>query len=333
MTDALDELAQSPALYPMAFDMARDALVFLRLSEADYRRSSFLDERASITDGREQWLPFADVERAMAAPTAARPMHFIFHMGHVGSTLLSRLLDEAGAVLSLREPLPLRAIAEAGDMGVPDIERRLETMLRLWERGFADTEAVILKATSTTERLAPRLLTMRPEARAVLLGASAESYLATMFAAPNSAIDLNANGPERMHRLATMGVMVSHPATLGELVAMSWLAERMTQARVQRAFGTRALSIDFDVTLRALEETLSCVLRHFEIERSPEVIAAMANSRALSRYSKEQDRQYSPGLRAVLLAEAREKYAQEIRAALGWLDAIADRHADLAALW
>jgi hypothetical protein len=333
MIDALDELVQSPALYPMALDSARDALLFLRLSETDYRESSFLDERASITDRQEQWLSFAQIERAMVASAATRPLHFIFHMGHVGSTLLSRLLDEAGAIHPLREPLPLRTIAEAYDLGVADIDRRLETMLRLWERGFADTEAVVLKATSTTQRLAPRLLTMRPEARAVLLGVSAESYLATMFAAPNSAIDLNMNGPERMHRLATMGVTVPRPTTLGELAAMSWLAERVTQARIQRDFGTRALSIDFDAMLSSLEETLQRVLAHFRILRSPQIAASMAKSRVLSRYSKEQDRQYSAGLRTELLAEARAQYSQEIRTALEWLEAVAGRHPGSAALW
>jgi len=56
------------------------------------------------------------------------------------------LLDEAEGVLSLREPLPLRTIAENFS------EPRLDLLLRLWERGFANTQAVILKATSATER-------------------------------------------------------------------------------------------------------------------------------------------------------------------------------------
>ncbi len=333
MTDALEELAQSPALYPMALDMQRDALLFLRINEADYRASSFLDERAHITDRREQWLPFFDVERALATPVTARPLHFIFHMGHVGSTLLSRLLDEAGEVLPLREPLPLRALAEACDMGLPDMGRRLEVLLRLWERGFAETQAVVLKATSTAERIAPRLLTMRPEARAVLLGVSAKSYLVTMFAAPNSAGDLNANGPERMHRLATMGVTVPRAQTLGELAAMSWLAERVTQVRIERAFGARILAVDFDAMLNSLEETLQRVLAHFEIFRAPATVASMARSAVLSRYSKELDRPYSAGLRAEIQAEATQLYTKEIRAALDWLERIAATNTAGTALW
>ena len=43
------------------------------------------------------------------------PIHFIFHSGHVGSTLLSRLLEEVPSQLGLREPLPLRSLAELHD--------------------------------------------------------------------------------------------------------------------------------------------------------------------------------------------------------------------------
>lgn len=332
MTDALSELAQSPTLYPMAFDVPRDALLFLRLSEGDYRASSFLDERASVTDRQEHWLSFAQVERAMATQMPARLLHFIFHMGHVGSTLLSRLLDEADGVLSLREPLPLRAIAEAYDTGIQDMDRRLEALLRLWERGFSDTRAVVLKATSATERLAPRLLTMRPQARAVLLGVSAESYLTTMFAAPNSAVDLNANGPERMHRLTTMGIAVPRPSTLGELAAMSWLAERVTQARISSEFGDRVLCIDFDAMLNALEGTVGSVFAHFQFGHTAEHVAMIANGPTLSRYSKAQEHEYSPNLRAESMADAKNRFTPEIRAAVQWLNAVTAKNPALSAL-
>jgi len=83
---------------------------------------------------RGRWMPAASVARAMSGPRDLRRLHFIFHAGHVGSTLLSRLLDEAEGVLSLREPLPLRTIAENFS------EPRLDLLLRLWERGFANTK-------------------------------------------------------------------------------------------------------------------------------------------------------------------------------------------------
>lgn len=330
MTIASEELARSPAWYPMALDFARDAILFLRMDEADYRASSFLDERV-VTHGQEIWLPFADVERAMAKPVVSRPLHFIFHMGHVGSTLLSRLLDETGAVLSLREPLPLRAIANAYDGGVPDVDRRTEVLLCLWERGFAGTKSVVLKATSATERLGSKLLAMRPDAKAVMLNVTAETFLATILAASNSAVDLNALGPERMHRLGKIGV-AARPTTLGELAVMSWLAERMTQAELQREHGARVMSVDFDALLETPEPVLGAILTHFGIDRSSEQIASIARSRAMSRYSKAQEHDYSPALRRQHLEEARMAYRAEIRAALDCLAKIAAAHPGVAAL-
>lgn len=332
MADAPVDLARSPAFYPMALDMARDAILFMHMEEADYNASSFLDERIVTRDPAGRWIAVADVLAALPDRGAAKQLHFIFHAGHVGSTLLSRLIAETGRVLSLREPLPLRTLAEAVDMGAPNADTHLETMLRLWERGFPENNAVVLKATSTAQRLAPKLLTMRPNAKAVVLNISAESYLATMLAAPNSPVDLNAHGPERLHRLRSMDVSVEPPASLCELIAISWLAEKLTQTDMQNRFGARVLAIDFDRMLHSLGSTMSNVLDHFGIAHSPADIAAMATGPALSSYSKAPEHGYSPALRAKLLNEARGRYPDEIRAALARLGRLAAAHDRVAAL-
>ncbi len=141
----------------------------------------------------------------------ARPLHFILHTGHVGSTLLSRLLDTTGSVLSLREPLPLRTLAEAHDvlgqpeslLSEPQFELVLDTFVRLWSRGYTATRCVVLKATSAAARVAPVLLRRNAASRAVYLNLRAEPYLATLLAGPNSPVDLRGHGAERMRRLRT----------------------------------------------------------------------------------------------------------------------------------
>ena len=332
MSAILSDLARGPALYPMALDLARGEVQLVEMVEADYRASSFLDERIVARDKRGQRVALADIERALAKSRSTRPLHFIFHAGHVGSTLLSRLLDETGKVLSLREPMPLRTMAEASDMGTQNLDAILELLLRLWERGFGGNDAVVLKATSATQRLAPKLLTMRPGARAVALNVSVESYLATMLAAPNSAIDLNAHGPERMHRLGKLGIAIPRPSTLGELAAMSWLVEKLTQAEIERVHGGRVMAIDFDAMLLSLEETLRRVADHFGLGLEAGRVEQIAKSPALSRYSKAPEHAYSAALRSGLLSEARARYADEIRTAIAWLKTLAVDHEPIAAL-
>jgi hypothetical protein len=306
-------LAAGPALYPLALDAKRDALCFVALDEAAYRAASFLDERMLAPGMRREWIPCAEVRGALAGGGAARPLHFIFHAGHVGSTLLSRLLDEVAPVLPLREPLPLRMLADgAGDR---------ELLLRLWERGFPTTEAVILKATSSAQRIAPDLLAARPEARAVLLNVRAEAYLATMLAGANSAADLNGHGPERHRRLVRMLPQAPpRPTTLGELAAMSWLAERITQADVAARFGARVLVLDFDAMLRSPEEALADTAALFALAATAEKMTAAVRGPVMTRYSKAPEHGYSPALRTALLDEARGLYGAEIRQALAWLE-------------
>lgn len=321
MPASLASLASSAALYPFALDVARERVFLTPMDEADYRAASFLDERL---EPRGEWVDAAAIENAMSGTRDVRRLNFIFHAGHVGSTLLSRLLDEAGHVLPLREPLALRALADAFDAGYAQADARLELLLRLWERGFADTGCVILKATSAAQRLAARLLAARPQARGVMLNVTAETYLATMLAGENSAADLNALGPERLHRLGRLlGATPAQPRTLGELIAMSWAAERLTQESAIQGAGGRILAVDFDAMLDSLVETLQRVLAHFGLPAEAERIA---ESTALSRYSKAPEHTYSPALRRALLDQARRDFAPEIRQALNWLEVLKKTH-------
>ncbi len=91
----------------------RESCLVIELGETAYRAASFLDDRILGPATRGGWLPLDRVLEAARHAADLRPLHFIFHTGHVGSTLVSRLLDETGAVLSLREPLPLRTLADA----------------------------------------------------------------------------------------------------------------------------------------------------------------------------------------------------------------------------
>ncbi len=73
--------------------------------------------------------------------------------GMSDSTLVSRLLENAPGVLALREPLALRALAEAQDtLGAPEslvspeqFASFVREQIILWSRGYADTRAVIVE--------------------------------------------------------------------------------------------------------------------------------------------------------------------------------------------
>ena len=108
------DIAASPAFYPHTFDAKGDRVMLVRMSAADYRLSSFLDSRLLAPGMTAAWFDYVPVAIS-AQLIAPRPLHMIFHTGHVGSTLLSRLLDEVPGVLGLREPHPLQTLADMAD--------------------------------------------------------------------------------------------------------------------------------------------------------------------------------------------------------------------------
>lgn len=327
-------LTDTPVAYPQQLDLVRMAVLVIGFDEAAYRAASFLDDRVLGPTTRGTWIP---VDRAIAAATSVkrpRPLHYIFHTGHVGSTLVSRLLDTAGSTLPLREPLPLRVLAEAADrLGSHDAlldETRhaqlLDTFTSFWRRGFDTTHCVVLKATSAAARLAPRLLRQDAQAHAIYLNVRAEPYLATLLAGANSALDLRGHGPERMRRLAAR----VDPATLrplhalspGELAAMSWLAETLTQRELLDLAPQRVLAVDFEALLADMPGVMQQVARHLAVPVPADWAVRLPSHPALMRYSKSPDHEYSPALRSQVLDQARREHAAEIGRGLAWLDAL-----------
>src|SRR5512135_2111343 len=202
-------LQVSPDIYPHRIDFSSMAVFLLRVSAEAYRSASFLDDRILTPSTQGAWVPFALAADASRLAHQSLPVHFIFHTGHVGSTLISRLLDETGRILSIREPLPLRSLADAYDvLARPDsllsevqFDATLSLLMRLWARGYPTTSTVIVKATSTAARLAVAILARTRSSRAIYMNLRAEPYLAALLAGANSTIDLRGHGPERMRRL------------------------------------------------------------------------------------------------------------------------------------
>jgi hypothetical protein len=336
-------LPLSPDAYPQALDLVRGLVLVVRMDERAYRAASFLDDRILSPATRGAWLPGQAVAGAARQVANPRPLHFIFHTGHVGSTLLSRLLDETGAVLGLREPLPLRTLADAQDaLGGPDsllsgpqFDAVLEMLLQLWRRGYQGTRAVVVKATSSASRVGGRLLAASRSSRAVYLNLRPEPYLATLLGGTNSGIDLRGHGPGRMRRLLAGRALPTpplHALTLGEQAALGWLAESLARAEVMAAGGERVLALDFDGLLADLADGLARVLAHFGLPRDDAFLAAVPGNAVLRHYSKAPELPFPPGERARQLEHSRRDNAAEISRGLDWLERMARADGSVASL-
>ena len=342
MTEALlTDLVAAPDIYLQKIDLARDAALLVRLDESAYRGASFLDDRILTPTLKGGWTSLSNVVQAAQGIAHGRPLHFIFHTGHVGSTLLSRLLDESGCVLSLREPLPLRTLADVHDVlgrvdslwSEPQFDLVVGAFMRLWSRGYHDTQCVVVKATSSAGRVHAALLAASEDSRAIYMNLRAEPYLATLLAGQNSLIDLRGHGPERMRRVqARFGASVAplHALSVGELAALSWLAETSAQRDALKAFPGRVIDVDFDTLLGDVAGQMARILEHFALPDAGRHSAQMARSASLSRYSKAPEYDYSADARAEVLRESRRSNRLEIRKGLEWLEALAKSNREVA---
>lgn len=338
-----DQLLIDPSLFAQKLDLLGQRTLFVRITASEYRQASFLDDRILTPATPATWVSFQDLAAALAGAAPSRPIHFIFHAGHVGSTLVSRLLEGAPGVMAVREPLALRALAEVHDglgsidsiVGPGQFKSLVHEQMILWGRGYAETRSVIVKATSTAARLGPFLLQHHPTARALYLNLRAEPYLAALLAGENSPIDLRGFAGERARRLKRLGVelpMPLHAMSIGELAAMTWAVERLTEAAIAESAKERVLSLDFENVLAGPEASLRAICSHFQIGAPEAYFTQIGQNPEWRRYAKGPEHPYSPSERAQALTEARTAKAGEIRKGLLWLDAMAARSAPIARL-
>jgi hypothetical protein len=309
----------SPEWLPFAADPATDGLAFLRMSEADYRAASFLDQRMLG--------PASEIEHAPwpAVPAEARrDANYIFHIGNVGSTLISRLLGELDTVFALREPLLLRSFAES-----PPGPERFDALTALLSRTFRPGQRANVKATSFTSEIADRLVPAG--SRALFLYATPQHYLENILAGENSWQTLRALSPIRLARLQSRCPgLVADPNAMhdGLKAALGWACEMSSlEAAASRLPAGAVLWMDFDRFLADPAAHFTAIARHFGHDADDEPTArAICEGPLMGRYSKALDYEYSPALRREILADARRRHAGAISDALNWLGGVESRY-------
>jgi hypothetical protein len=325
----------TPALYPFAFDPAGQRVQFMPMDEAAYQAASFMDERLLDSAAPGGWVTWNEVR--VASQGLAAECDFIFHIGHVGSTLLSRLLGQDPAIFSLREPSVLRTLAqtELDPAQADHIPEWAGVFLALWARTWRPGQRTLLKATSFTAELAPLLMRLNPSSRAILMLASPSAYLAGLLASDGTrqetriAADLRL---ARLHRRLGRGVWRRDLLGEGELAAMSWLCEITSLADTARAAPERVMWLNFETLLAHPADRLTVCLQRLrpgaaDIEALAE---AMAGSPEMGRYSKAPEFAYDADLRRRVLAQSAQENAEEIARGIAWLNSAGAEHPKLA---
>ncbi len=325
-----------PEFLPYKLDLVGQRVLWLRLDAAQRREASFLDDRALPPNAEGGWLPLDALLSHRAASLSSREAptaHAIFHIGHCGSTLLSRLLDTWPQVQPVREPLPLRTLAEAwptldepvSRLSPTQADDTLRALWTRWSQALPPHSRSVVKATSSCNGLIAPLLAQQRGLRAVLLDMPLRPYLAALLKSPASVFDAASAAAERLRYLQHHGIarhLSLHQIPLHRQCAMGWLAEQMRfDAIAKGRDGDRVIRLDFDALLSFPDRELQHVAAHFGLDVAH--VAAAVASPAWGRYSKAQSHGYGRDDREHDLALSMQTFAVEIDDAEAWIAALA----------
>lgn len=305
------------------YDPRADAFQFRHVPRARHAEVPFLTDDCLGADERIRALAR---ERAGRTAPAGR-LHFVFHSAFCASTMLVRALDVQGIAMGLSEPVVLNDLVGWRRRGAEprELERALRAALTLLARPFGDGEAVVVKPSNILNPLAPALLALRPEARAILLYAPLPVFLASVA---RKGLWCRLWVRELLEGLLQDGVV-----DLGfeprdyfrqsdlQVAAVGWLAQQTLFARLIERLGPgRIASLDSSRLTATPVETVSAVARHLGLVATDGAIAVTA---ALSRDSKT-GAAFATGQREREQEAARAAHGDELEKVEIWARAVAD---------
>ena len=316
----LNDLAQDRSVYPHQYDVVRDQLLLVRLDLEAQAQASFLDDRVLSPNTEGAWFTWDQIAPAGAALKDQHP-RYIFHMGHCGSTLLSRLISAATSAVAMREPLPLRSFAfdaaegESAMLTKAGFDERLAFFERCWGRGDAP---VIVKATSICTGIAGR--THAGAAKSLFLYQTPQTHLTVLLAGANTLADLRGFARMRHRRLQCFfdAPALAETSSVGELAAQLWLCEASAAARLHDGDGFELLN--FEKFLAAPAEELKRQCAFFDLPSDDAKIAAALSGPIMKSYSKAPEHGYTPEMRRAIIAESAKTYSADIKRGMAYLE-------------
>jgi hypothetical protein len=332
----LREMLSSPAMFLRDVDPLRGIATFSPMSEASYRESIFLDNRIARAGDHDTAM---DLEELLALvrdrPRRKRPLHYLFHIGHCGSTLISRVLGERDRFLALREP-PLmmglsRSMRALGRPGFPISRERWKSLLdlSLWmlAKTWRQNQTVLIKPTSQAGNLIPVLMNYTGNEKAILLYVDLETYLITMlrphgrrearlFAADYAVREFSGLAPGFPEGLDHYGAP--------QLAVMSWLLHVREFAGItsRPSMAARLLPLHFDTFLDDPADSLIEICRFLDQPVSEDELALLTSPTLLETASKKTALRYGRQARVDELREARQAFEAEIEEGLEWADRV-----------
>lgn len=300
--------------------------------DAFHYRSVPRSRRGEVPFLTDDCLGPADAVRVLSradAVAAAPPgaIHFIFHSAFCASTMLAHALDRPGSSMGMSEPVVLNDLVGWRRRGAePRAHGRvLVDALAQLARPYAPGEATVVKPSNVVNPLAAGILTLRPQARAVLLHAPLPVFLASVARKglwcrlwvrelldgllQDRAIDLGFSAHDHFRQ------------TDLQVAAVGWLAQHAIFHSLADRFGpARIATLDSERLTADPARTVAAVARHLGL---PPVDAG-DDARAFGIDSKT-GTPFASGRRDREQEDARAAHGDEIDKVTSWAAAVANR--------
>ncbi|OYU13876.1 MAG: hypothetical protein CFE37_13850 [Alphaproteobacteria bacterium PA4] len=318
---SLLRIVQDPLWLPHRYDPGHDALHFRAVSREQHRAATFLTDEY-LGPAEPVVLRRRDV---MAAMPGTAPLHFIFHSAFCCSTVLARAFDVPGVAMGLKEPVLLNDLVGWQHRGgtAAQIAPVLDAALDLLARPFALGEAVIIKPSNVTNGLAPGMMTMRPEARGLLLHCPLRVYLASIVKKGMTGRlwvrDLLVKQlREGLHNFGFSGEDYLGQTDL-QVAAMGWLAQHALFTTMIRHFPGRLRSIDSEALMADPRAAMTALAVLYGVKVDAAAIVAGPAFTTHSKFGND----FNRSDRAAEVRNATDGHADEIEKVAIWTEAVA----------
>ena len=307
------------------YDPVADAVHLLPVTRGMHAQATFLTDD-HLPAGLEP-LVLRRSEAMRAAPPPA-PLHFVFHSAYCCSTLIARAFDRPGWAMGLKEPLILNDLVgwrRRGGHG-PDMAGVLDDVLTLLARPFARGEAVVVKPSNIVNGMAPAMLALRPDARALLLRAPLRTYLGSIA---KKGLD-----GRLWVRTLLLGLLDDGLVDLGfatrdyvgqsdlQVAAVGWLAQQaMFQGLVQRFGPDRVRTLDSETLTADPSATMARLAKLFGMALDDAALAEIVAG-PFTRHSKD-DIAFAAADRSEENRQAAAIHADEIDKVAQWAEVVA----------
>lgn len=287
---SIESAVRDAAWLAHRYDPERDAFHFLPVPRPARDSATFLTDEF-LPEGLSP-LVVRRGEATAAKPSVA-PLHFVFHSAFCCSTLIARAFERPGWTSALKEPVVLNDIIgwrRRGGKG-PDMAGVLDAALTLLARPFPHDQAVIAKPSTAINALAPAVLTLRPEAKALLLYAPLRTYLASIA---KKGLD-----GRLWVRTLLLGMIDDGIANFGfsardqfghsdlQVAAIGWLGQRRLFANLVERFGVaRVRALDSSTLMAKPTSAIEALISHFDLSADRHVAQQIVMGEAFNRHSK-----------------------------------------------